>query len=263
MLPNKLFHYTSIETLALILKYKKFRFTRLSLLNDPLEGKSNDLAKTEELAYCSSWSANPVDTIPMWKMYTDLQGVRLSVNTTDIFSNGKEPEFQNLGTQISPVTLLDKPLEVRNRNGNKIPLPIERLFGPEQVQYLDGQEALNVKVTQSITDCTSGKPITRTWLKLDGIGLKKDICWEYEREWRFRITSFESTIPKNIPLDNFIEHFNLENDSIDIPISESFFGSLDIVLGPKCHEGHRAIVESLLKSNSIDAMISMSTIKIK
>ena len=263
MLPKKLFHYTSIETLALIIKYKKFRFTRLSLLNDPLEGKSSDLAKTEELVYCSSWSANPIDTIPMWKMYTDLKGVRLSVSSDSIFASSRPSSMQNFGSQVSPVTILQEPITVNNVSGHKMPLPIQRVFGPEEVKYLNDIEAQKVKTTQSITDCTSGKPVNRKWIKLDGVGLNKDICWEYEKEWRFRLTTHESTIPVEQDLEQFVNFLTLEHDFIDVPVSESFWENLEILMGPMCNEGQFVLLESLLNSYGIKANIIRSKIQIK
>lgn len=263
MLPKVLFHYTSIETLALIIKYKKFRFTRLSLLNDPLEGKSSDLAKTEELVYCSSWSANPVDTIPMWKMYTDLKGVRLQVNADNIFASNGPSTIMNFGSQDSPVTILRDPISVNNVNGQKIPLPIARVFGPEEVKYLDDAEARKVKTTQSITDCTSGKPVVRNMIKLDGVGLNKDVCWEYEKEWRFRLTAIEATVPCNMDLKQMVNYLTLEDDYIDVPVSDSFFENVEILMGPMCNEGQRVLLESLLNSYGIKSNISRSKIQIK
>ena len=38
MIPNYLYHYTSLEVLILILKEGKIRFKRLDKVNDPTEG---------------------------------------------------------------------------------------------------------------------------------------------------------------------------------------------------------------------------------
>jgi hypothetical protein len=95
--PNRLFHYTSLETLALILAAKKLKFTLLSELNDPLEGKTPDFQQAERMIYSSSWTANSSDTLPMWKMYSDLCGVRISL-PPDMFDTGRSHSASRVAT---------------------------------------------------------------------------------------------------------------------------------------------------------------------
>ena len=53
-----LFHYTSVESLALILKNKTFRFSPLSALDDLLEEKVKDSQKFGNYVFVSSWTDN-------------------------------------------------------------------------------------------------------------------------------------------------------------------------------------------------------------
>jgi len=74
-----LYHYTSISTLGLILKYKKLRFNNLLDVDDLDEGRrcGNPWGK-----YCfvSCWTDDPKESIPMWSMYSkDMKGIRIKL----------------------------------------------------------------------------------------------------------------------------------------------------------------------------------------
>lgn len=77
----KIYHYTSIDSLALILKNRTLRFTRLDHVDDLEEAKVEqsqyDLAK---FLFVSCWTENGEESIPLWKMYSGGEtGVRIGV----------------------------------------------------------------------------------------------------------------------------------------------------------------------------------------
>ena len=64
-------HYTNLEVLALILKNRTLRFTRLDQVDDPEE--SNFISNGVNLGpytFVSCWTECKEESIPMWKMYT-------------------------------------------------------------------------------------------------------------------------------------------------------------------------------------------------
>ena len=78
--PNSLYHYTSIETLALILKYNSIRFNRADKVNDPTEAESSSLGSFKKGTFISCWTTNAEDTIPMWNMYSNnMKGIRIKM----------------------------------------------------------------------------------------------------------------------------------------------------------------------------------------
>ncbi len=85
MIPAFLYHYTSVETLLLILKNKTIRFSRLDCLNDPLEGTHLKFKYLNENIYASSWTSEANESLPMWKIYSNLKGVRIKM-PIDLFS---------------------------------------------------------------------------------------------------------------------------------------------------------------------------------
>ena len=64
----KLYHYTSIETLALILKHKTIRFSRLDRVDDPDEyAFSGDGVTPAHYCFVSCWTKNSRENLPQCK----------------------------------------------------------------------------------------------------------------------------------------------------------------------------------------------------
>ena len=81
--PEFIYHYTSIETLALILKFKKIRFNSISNVDDLTESISDDIGKLGSLLLLSCWTSNPNENIAFWKMYgKNGSGVRIKMRST-------------------------------------------------------------------------------------------------------------------------------------------------------------------------------------
>ena len=80
--PDYLYHYTSIETLALILKYKTIRLRRLDLADDPEESLTKDYGNLGRFCLVSCWTSMAEESLPMWQMYSkDMKGVRIKLPT--------------------------------------------------------------------------------------------------------------------------------------------------------------------------------------
>ena len=77
----KIYHYTNIETLALILKNKTIRFNRLDQVDDLEEGKVKSLGvQFCKYVFASCWTDVAEESIPLWKMYGgDSGGIRISL----------------------------------------------------------------------------------------------------------------------------------------------------------------------------------------
>jgi len=73
-------HYTDINTLSLILKYKAIRFNRLDRVDDITEGEAFKVLKLEQFFFVSCWTYDDNESIPQWNMYTkNMDGVRISL----------------------------------------------------------------------------------------------------------------------------------------------------------------------------------------
>ena len=86
--PDVLYHYTSVESLAMILSTKTFRLSPLSALDDLQEEKAEDVTKIGRTIFVSCWTDDYKESIPMWNMYSKMEsGVRLKAKT-NLFGSG-------------------------------------------------------------------------------------------------------------------------------------------------------------------------------
>lgn len=75
-----LYHYTNLDSLALILKNRTIRFSPLNKMDDLQETESSDVHNIGQIIYISSWTKDEEESIPMWNMYTSLvSGVRIKL----------------------------------------------------------------------------------------------------------------------------------------------------------------------------------------
>lgn len=76
----RIYHYTTTETLALILRNRTIRFNRLDKVDDLEESDVVSAGvKLGRYAFISCWTETEEESIPLWKMYTNgSSGVRIS-----------------------------------------------------------------------------------------------------------------------------------------------------------------------------------------
>ena len=65
----KIYHYTSIETLALILQNKTLRFNNAKFVDDPNEVITKDYGSVQDYVFISCWSNESTESIHLWKIY--------------------------------------------------------------------------------------------------------------------------------------------------------------------------------------------------
>ena len=130
----KLYHYTSIENLALILKNKTIRFNRLDRVDDIEE--SSIYEKTVPMGkytFVSCWTDNEEESIPLWKMYTpQMKGVRIAMDY-DMFLMKKINE----GIYKTPIG----PIEIKGELETLC--PIEEQFNDKYAILFNGKNDPN------------------------------------------------------------------------------------------------------------------------
>lgn len=76
-----LYHYTSIETLALILKNKTICFNNLLNVDDLEEVNTQDMGNFGKYINVSCWTEDREESIPLWNLYTpNMKGVRIGLS---------------------------------------------------------------------------------------------------------------------------------------------------------------------------------------
>lgn len=263
--PKYLYHYTSIHSLAYILQTQKIRFTRLSDLNDPLEGGAHDLDGSEYLMFCSSWTAHDKDVIPLWKMYTDLQGVRIKLpsNMFDISSDIKRGSWGKSEINYADLTTDITATSVGRLGEHRIVNKIRQILGPDPIQYVKSNEDVFVEVTSKAVS-----PIeltgTTNLVNLSDVGLYKCSDWEYEKEWRFRLPfAIHFGAPQGMSAEDFCNVVRFENSYVDVPLNLDVLNGMEVMLGPLSQHSHEIIVQSLLDKYTTSSTLVRSKIMMR
>lgn len=269
----KLYHYTSIDSLACILKNRTIRFTRLDLLDDLEENIQSSGVNIGHYAFASCWTDDKEESIPLWKMYTENGlGVRLAIDS-DMFMDYHNPEKLTLSgialsTNDSPFSITKTPLE-DFINPNIMLLPItptemNNLFF-KKVEYVDDvyQRTKNcVKIVQGENN------YSRVFIFHPDVGKYKNLRWAFQKEVRFVLLifpgkQFSSTKSflaeyeqwlfdvwtKNIP--NTISYY-------DMHLKEEIIDSIEITLSPSMPISKQIIVEALINQYAPHAKVSPS-----
>lgn len=218
--PKVLYHYTSVESLAMILSTKTFRLSPLSALDDLQEEKTEDVTQIGRTVFVSSWTDDSKESIPMWNMYSKMEaGVRIKAET-NLFETGHV-----LSGEISGYKLY---------NDNRY------LFPPElkKVIYTDEIKKIIPKIVCGDKHSWSQKEF----------GIYKNKAWEFQSEWRYivRVWPGKNFDNEDENIEIIYNKFSLTMDSyIYLNIVPKMFDKLEITLSPKISEGNRVIVDTL------------------
>ncbi len=240
---KSLFHYTSINTLALILSSKKIRFNRLDFVNDPHEGKSGDFGSISMYVFVSCWTKHKEENLALWNMYTEkMRGVRIELSLP-IFNSHK------IGDQTNYVISEDEFLN--DKDGLYI---LDAQNRPIDVIYTNDKNRLFPKIQNDIG------------LKTSEIGISKKTIWSIENESRFmmQIIPYDPKVPKsNFPdaYEKFIEQkIPPCINNYDVKINHKAFKEMKITIGPKVQPGDREIIKSLVSKYNPTAKVLESSL---
>lgn len=267
--PEYLYHYTSIETLALILKYKTFRLRRLDLADDPEESLTSDYGNLGRFCLISCWTSMAEESLPMWQMYSkNMKGVRIKLPTF-IFpkyymeetkcknspQNGYKKELlgNTFYSYINPEDFFNRGCSVINMQENIL----------TKIQYTEDKEMLYPTVHKE----ADGK-IT---LEIKKIGKYKHKYWEFQQELRYLIFAspwnntelLNATPQSHLKLFDRLKYSDLSFEYIDLKVDEKKFQDMTIKLAPKVTEAERIIVQSLVKEFNPLARIEESVLKVR
>ena len=264
-----LYHYTSIESLALILKNKTIRFSPLNKMDDLQEAESSDVHNIGQIIYVSSWTSDDEESIPMWNMYTSLtSGIRIKmpVKPFKVYENRAEDLSKALSSPVNDNTEGNPFLSV-------IPLTemIQKKFVCLEafnkdflykVQYTSDQEKLLPHIKNVTGDQLS--------IATGSIGKYKNIKWNFQKEWRYRITLFPFDFKQSVDLMN--QSFNLMANRLahgldvqplpyyDMKLDDNAFESMEITTSPKISDGNNTILMALTDKYNPKAIIKRSSL---
>lgn len=255
-LPPVLYHYTSIETLALILENRSLRFSRLDGVNDPEEASASDLTAASTLVFGSCWTAQDRESIAMWRMYTpDMQGIRIRLpnnpflgrNTPTVWEKGGATQRVDAGIVI-------------NRGNGGLGITTHYVTGPNKIHYTDDKSYLN---GTCLVDDDGRRSV-----QLYDLGMAKNTYWSFEEEWRYKVLATLSEIPLHEPNLQAHPAFDLTNypvleEALFVPLAEDCFDEMEVLLGPRVTLGQELIVNALLNKYAKKATLRRSEINVR
>lgn len=263
-----LHHYTSVATLALILRHKTLRFTRLDRFDDATEGRSIGTYPAGTRMFASCWSATSGESIPQWAMYGDaMKGVRVSLPRDPFVWHHHNFEWH----EKFKVVALDAPFSLEEMLDSGVmlcPTPeMKETFG-RPVRYVrdvaTAISGLYKEDEDSLTFFGDGNEIAF---------FKSDV-WSFQEEFRY-VLRVEPGPPTPFKGDvaSYLEArrkwgqsgVNLltatpDRTHIDLQLDAQALTAAEITIGPLAPHGTLEIVEALISRFAPGATARQSTL---
>lgn len=258
-----LYHYTSIATLALILKGRKIRFNNLLNVDDPYEMETADMGNFGKHCLISCWTKNVEDVLPMWNMYTpDMRGVRIGMREFPFKKYTYPRGYCGLEKRAETYINLKKIYD-----DGKAAISIR---SPEliEVEYTDDENKLKPQIKHKHIETSSES------ISLHGIGRYKKSYWEFQKEWRYKIIAFPYSLKmlqgirtekEMIVLWDEICNTEKEQsyDELYLDLADDAFENMEILLGPKTSEAEEIIIRSLVNQYCPNDNVSIKKSQIR
>lgn len=268
-----LYHYTSIETLLLILRNKTLAFNSLTNVDDLEECESKDVQKIGKMCYVSCWTDDATESIPMWSMYTqNMQGVRIKLRKFPFkkysFKSGEFYFKSDAETYIDyaklymedKVTIAGEPqlVKVIYTNDENLIYPTVKSVKEEIKELNDGRIQKNISKNYSFKE----------------IGKYKRKNWEFQNEVRYIINMSlwsmkelenckseeeQSRLINRIEDEKYKAPYNL----FFLNLSDEALSDLEILIGPKVTIAQEEIIRLIVERYCPNAKIIKSNLKIK
>lgn len=271
--PSFLYHYTGLETLALILRNRTIRFTRLDKVDDPQEQRSADSQNLGKMKLVSSWTSADEESIPMWREYAGAEcGVRIqmkshpfklySVSTESLSKLSPDALLNALGGSFDGLHLPLEDFWNRNYYFFEMARDIEMLH---EVEYTNEEILLFPKVISAFENGGYNAD-------LNALGVHKTMAWSYQKEWRYILTAVPIGIESII--NGRLDQLQRANDVMldkcdpgvptyfDLVISDEAFSSMKIVSSPKMTPGNRVILDALVEKYAPGIEVAESSIEL-
>lgn len=245
-----LYHYTSTENLALILKNKTIRLNPLDKMDDLQEQRSAEIKDLGKFTFVSCWTSADEESIPMWNMYTPLtSGVRIKMRTRPFVQYDNVPVKQlrewvhkNSGLTVSEdnthfSTYIDANWMLSNGVITLHALGDDILY---MVEYTNNEQKLepNVLTQKDGQLCFFGNVL----------GKHKNEHWKFQKEWRYLLSVYPWAPLQKDQQFPFPQH-------IDLQLDTTCFAEMEITCSPKMTAGNRVILETLIEKYNPSAKI--------
>lgn len=278
---NYLYHYTSLETLALILKNRTICFNNLLYVDDIEEAETEDMEKMGRLIYVSCWTKDSEESIPLWNLYTpNMHGVRIKMpefpfekyhykkgqffltEDVDTYINIEKMFYED---KVSIVPTEPHLIEVQYTNEQN------KLF--PKIKTESTQDALKKFLEAKDLDELRGNEDLKINYSIKDLGRYKRENWRFQKEWRYIISTSPMGLQEMNPpsLKKQQEQLRkIENNELEpaykqlfLKLDESVLKDIEIVFGPKMNDAEKIMAVSLIKMYCPEATYRDSTLRIK
>lgn len=237
-----LYHYTTLDKLALILRNRTIRLSPLDKMDDLQENMTSDVKNFGRIFFASSWTEEATESIPMWKMYASMEsGVRIGLP--------KNP-FKRYPEQADDVLI---PLEELRQKGIYT-TAYDKLSILVKMDYNNDINLLEPKILgedgESIVFSTFGK--------------YKSKFWEFQKEWRYLLWFIKPNAWNNG--NNFFEEVLAGNVTLpinyfDLKIDDGCFNKMEVLISPKMSDGNRILLDTLINRYNPTALLKESVLR--
>ncbi len=268
-----IYHYTTIDSLAMILSSRSIMFNRLDKVDDMEERVESGNVKLWQYMFVSCWTENPEESIPLWRMYSgDAHGVRVGMDI-DMFeervidSTSVPQEIPTRGTLISKIPAEDlfnpdftvMPITTRNVDSSS-----DSLFYCH-VSYVDDVKEKTKDVFQlKMTDATHAD----SNVAFGEIGKYKNKRWAFQEETRFRLLFFpfnpfltDPDMITTVAVNSFLNSKPIPKSEYFLKLREDVLDKIEITLHPNSTSSDKVIVEALCNKYAEHAVIKESQLK--
>ena len=265
-----LYHYTSIEELALILKYRAIKLNSLTQMDDLQENMTADVKDIGRFVFISAWTSEEAESIPMWMMYSEPEaGVRIKLKKNPfVYHSTKLRDLANVPglklpedadmDQVLP-TFLDLAWLMKHKCYSFQALDGDIL---EEIIYTDDSTKLEPKVSVMFGD--------RRTIRMGPVGKYKSTYWAFQKEYRYMMNfmSMDFSVGEremdkifNENVERMLEgqqeppfkHFYLD-------IDPEAFEEMEILLSPQLTLGNRLLLEAIVEKYNPKAKLVESVL---
>jgi hypothetical protein len=243
----KIYHYTTIDTLALIMLNKTIRFNRLDDVDDKEEalfGSGPSDLKISRNVFVTCWTKDPEKNPDLWQRYGNGgKGVRIALD---------EDMFQTYKINDHFKSFFPEWFKVIEDCVFILPLNEAKLY---EVKYVEDNEE---RIKKAIT-----KKSDYMQMKIEELGkYKKKDDWEQQGECRFRLFAFPSTKEASgfintycvnnmcAAMDTFktllLSNHQIELDHYDMPLKKGALDAIEVMMGPDTTKEDKSKVRRIL-----------------
>ena len=247
-----LYHYTTLDKLALILRNRTIRLNPLDKMDDLQENMTSDVKNFGRIFFASSWTEEATESIPMWKMYASMEsGVRIGLPKNPFKRYPEQVTVKETGELIDYDVLI----------------PISELH--QKGIYSTEHEKISILVKMNYTyDLNLLEPKIlgedEKSLEFSTFGKYKSEYWEFQKEWRYLLWFIKPNAWNNG--NNFYEEVLAGNVTLpinyfDLKIDDGCFNKMEVLISPKMSEGNRILLDTLIKRYKPTALLKESVLR--